>query len=238
MANLCDSCAVRHSSVCGALSRDEITQLNAIAQQKRFARGQMILRAGDPADRFGNIVSGVVKLCRTDTEGRPATVGLQFASDFLGRPFRSENAFDAVALTDVHMCVFSSKQFNALVQASPGFEHKLLERTLDELDAAREWMIVLGCRSARDRVAALLTLIAQRSSTSDCTNHTPQHAATFEMPLSRQDIAEFLGLTIETVSRQFSLLKQDGAIALPASRDVVILDQKRLFEHAGLVPDA
>ena len=88
----CETCAIRHRAVCGALSNEEISHLNAIARFKRYSPGQNILRDNDEPSFFANVVGGVVKLTKSLADGRQQIVGLQFPSDFLGRPFRDRHA--------------------------------------------------------------------------------------------------------------------------------------------------
>lgn len=223
----CDSCAVRHRTVCGALSRPELERLNAIARHKKLQPGSVILRDNDAPAYFANIVSGVVKLTKSLGDGRQQIVGLQFASDFLGRPYRSVSPYHAEAVTDVHLCTFETAQFERLAKETQDFEHRLFEHTLDELDAAQEWMLLLGRKSAEEKVASFLLMVARRMQLVGCKALTGTGIA-FELPLARSDIADFLGLTIETVSRQFTRLKVSGIIALEGARNIVILDLARL----------
>lgn len=216
----CEACAVRNKALCGALSTDEIQRLNAIAIQKRVPAGKVILSDQEPQDYFANVISGVVKLSKTLADGRQQIVGLQFPSDFLGRPFGTRIAYDAQAATDVQLCSFSKVQFERLIKEIPGIEHRLFAHTLDELDAAREWMLLLGRKSAREKVASLLLMIAKRSMAVGCMPHMPGAPVSFELPLSRNEIADYLGLTIETVSRQLTSLKNAGVISLPSLREV------------------
>lgn len=225
----CDSCAVRHRTVCGALTRPEIERLNAIAHHKNLQPGTVILRDNDAPAYFANILSGVVKLTKSLGDGRQQIVGLQFASDFLGRPYRTASPYHAEAVTNVHLCTFETTQFERLAKGSQDFEHRLFEHTLDELDAAQEWMLLLGRKSAEEKVASFLLMVARRMQTVGC-KALPGAAVTFELPLARTDIADFLGLTIETVSRQFTRLKVESVIALEGSRNIVVLDLPRLQE--------
>ena len=114
---------------------------------------------------------------------------------------------------------------------TPHIAQRLLEMTLDELDAAREWMLVLGRKTAREKIASLLAIIARR----DATLHTRAKDApiVFDLPLTREAMADYLGLTLETVSRQISALKRDGVITLEGKRHVMVPDMDRLMEEAG-----
>lgn len=228
----CDTCAVRHRAVCGALSDEEITRLNAIARFKRFTPGQAILRDNEAPDYFANVVSGVVKLTKSLADGRQQIVGLQFATDFLGRPFRERNPFFAEAASDVMLCTFERGRFERLVAEFPGMERRLFQHTLDELDAAQEWMLLLGRKSAGEKLASFLLMVARRSAQVGCHHSTGAGPSRFELALSRSEIADFLGLTIETVSRQVTSLKRSGVIELEGTRTVIVPDIAKLEQVA------
>ena len=224
----CDTCAVRHRAVCGALSRDEIDQINSIARHRTVPPGHRIIGTEDKITSFSNIISGVVKLSKTLSDGRQQILGLQFASDFIGRPFRVSSPYDAEAVTDVHLCSYDRSQFERLVTQYPDLQHRLFEHTLDELDAAQEWMVLLGRKSAEEKVASLVLMISRRLDAVGCKPKSAAEAFKFEMPLTRAEIADFLGLTIETVSRQFSRLKTAKIISLEGSKIIHIIDPERL----------
>ncbi len=233
----CESCAIRHRAVCGALERNEIERLNAVAHHKLLPPGQVILHDNAEMNYFANIVSGVVKLTKTLADGRQQIVGLQFASDFLGRPFRKYSPYHAETVTDVHLCTYDKGKFERLVKEIEGFEHRLFQNTLDELDSAREWMLLLGRKSAGEKVASFLLMVARRMETIGCKASDDPDRPRFNLPLSRAEIADFLGLTIETVSRQISRLKVDKIIALEGNRTISILDMQRLMAAMELERD-
>ncbi|MBS0270111.1 MAG: Crp/Fnr family transcriptional regulator [Proteobacteria bacterium] len=224
----CDTCAVRHRAVCGALSRTEIERLNEIAHHRTVPQGQAIVADQDTVASFANIISGVVKLTKAMSDGRQQIVGLQFASDFIGRPYRERSAYEVTAVNEVHLCTYDRGQFERLVREFPGFERRLFENTLDELDAAREWMLLLGRKSAEEKVASFILMVSKRIDAVGCQSGQVQEPAKFELPISRAEIADFLGLTIETVSRQFSRLKAKKIIGLDGARTVVVLDPAHL----------
>jgi CRP/FNR family transcriptional regulator len=152
-------------------------------------------------------------------------------SDFVGRPGHDTAAYDVVAATDLVMCCFRRRPFERMIASTPHIAHRLLEMTLDELDAAREWMLVLGRKTAREKIASLLAIIGRR----DAALNGPARRRTvaFDLPLTREAMADYLGLTLETVSRQISALKRDGVIVLEGKRHVVVPDMARLMEEAG-----
>lgn len=231
--SVCATCAVRNKSICGALPTEHLVRLNAIARHRHFAAGDAILHEGEEPDYFGNVISGVLKLSRTRANGDEQILGLQFASDFVGRPFRRVFGYDARAITPVHLCSFPRQAFEGLLQEFADFEHRLFEQTLDELDAARDWAAVLARPAARERLSSFLLVMLKRNEEQGCERAIAAKGATLKLPLSRMENANYLGLTTETVSRQFTQLKLDGIIAIPSAREIVILDLRRL-QAAGI----
>jgi len=229
----CDYCIVRHKSICAVLNEKELHDFNRIARQRKISAGRMITGAGDQTIAFANIMSGVIKLTKTLADGRQQIVGLQFAPDFLGRTMAEESPYSAEAATDVQLCAFPRDGFEAMMRKYPGIEHRLFEDTLNELDAAREWMLLLGRKTAREKVATFLHMIAHRASSVGC-NHTPDlNFCRFTLPLTRADTADYLGLTLETVSRQITSLKREGTIELSDKREIIVPDIEVLEYAAG-----
>ena len=227
----CADCPIRHRAVCARCESDELEALDTIKYYRSYEAGQPIIWSGDMMNFVGSVVSGIATLTQTMEDGRTQMVGLLLPSDFVGRPGRDGAAYNVVATTDLVMCCFRKKPFEELMANTPHIAHRLLEMTLDELDAAREWMLVLGRKTAREKIASLLTIIARRDA-----SLTPRGAVntmTFDLPLTREAMADYLGLTLETVSRQMSALKKDGVILLEGKRRVSVPDMGRLFEEAG-----
>ena len=226
----CDTCAVRNRAVCGALSDEEISRLNGIAHFKQFPAGSVIHRDHDEPGYFANVVSGVVKLTKTLSDGRQQIVGLQFAPDFVGRPFRTESALTAEAATGVELCSFPRRAVERMIADQPDLQNRLLKQTLKELDQARDWMVTLGRKTAAEKVASFLLMIARNIHPTEAGE---TRRAAFDLPLSRADIADFLGLTIETVSRQMTRLRMDGIIRVEHNRHITVDDLERLSSRAG-----
>ncbi|MEM7777140.1 MAG: Crp/Fnr family transcriptional regulator [Pseudomonadota bacterium] len=234
----CDTCAIRHRALCGVLSAEEIQKINAIAFRRTFAPNEMILNDRETPEFFGNIISGVVKLSKMMADGRQQIVGLQFASDFIGRPFATRNPFFAEAASEVVLCCFRKKQFEDLVREMPDLEHRMFQHTLDELDAARAWMVLLGRKSAEERIASFINLVVERAqASSGCRSDFMADSGAanlrIELPLTRAEIADYLGLTIETVSRQFTRLKSRGIIDTAKGRQILVHDVGVLRDVAG-----
>ncbi len=232
----CHYCAIRHQAVCGALSDDELQALSDVARQRRVKAGETILNAEEETSSFANVVSGVVKLTKIMSDGRQQIVGLQFPPDFLGRAYRDRSPYFAEAATDVELCIFPRGAFQTLLAERPELETRLFQNTLDELDAARDWMLLLGRKTALEKVASFLALLAKRYVPDGCV-HLPAAAQTadairIKLPLTRAEIADYLGLTIETVSRQLGKLKSDGVLKVGANREITVSNMEALEDLA------
>ncbi|WP_425071369.1 transcriptional regulator FnrL [Sagittula sp. S175] len=229
----CDQCPIRHKAVCARCESDELERLEEIKYYRKFEAGQMVIWSGDKMDFVGSVVSGIASLTQTMEDGRTQMVGLLLPSDFVGRPGRQNAAYDVVATTDLVMCCFRKAPFEEMMIRTPHIAQRLLEMTLDELDAAREWMLVLGRKTAREKIASLLSIIARRDASLHMALAGKDGPLSFDLPLTREAMADYLGLTLETVSRQISALKKDGVIELEGKRHVTIPDMERLMEEAG-----
>jgi CRP/FNR family transcriptional regulator len=230
----CDQCLVRHRALCSAAGTDAVAELNRIAHIRSFPAGSTIISAGDRVPFVGNVLSGVVKLTRVMADGRLQIVGLLFASDFVGRAFGEHWSFSAEAATDVELCTFERKAFERLIADFPELEHQLLVATLDELDAARDWMLLLGCKSAEEKIASFLMFIARRAAIGSNCNEPHSDIVEFELPVNRSDMAAYLGTTVETVSRQITRLKTANVIRLTDMHHFVVPDMERLAEIAAI----
>ncbi len=192
-----------------------------------------IFRDGDEAISFATIVSGVVKLIKTTAEGERHIIGLVYAPEFLGHTFGETHRFSAAAATEVDMCTFPRASFNRLLLEFPEMERWLFEFTVRELDISRDWTLMLGRKSSYERVASLLLIIARRSRNAGCTPIAENYAQ-FELPLTRSELADYLGLTLETVSRKISRLKRKGLIELRTTREIVVPDIELLASVANM----
>ncbi len=227
----CGDCPIRHRAVCARCETDELAKLDAAKYYRSFEAGQTIVWSGDRMDFVGSVVSGIATLTQTMEDGRRQMVGLLLPADFVGRPGRETAAYDVVATTDVVMCCFRKKPFEDIMLSTPHVGQRLLEMTLDELDAAREWMLLLGRKTAREKIASLIAIIARRDAALKLASHVG--SVTVDLPLTREAMAEYLGLTLETVSRQLSALKRDGVIEIESKRHILVPDFDRLIEEAG-----
>ncbi|WP_426166324.1 Crp/Fnr family transcriptional regulator [Sandarakinorhabdus sp. DWP1-3-1] len=233
MARSCSECGVRDRTLCASLDDDALGALGKLGSQRRLARGDTLIRAGDPPLVCANLQSGVMKIATLTPAGTESIVGLLYPGDFIGRPFAGASDHDIVALTDVELCVFPRAIFERVLAEHQRMEHLLLQRTLAELDRARRWLTRMGRATAGARVAGFLDDMGRRLATSDCRRSAGVAPGTaYDLPLSRGEIADLLGLTIETVSRQMTRLRAAGIIGLPGGRGIVVTDPAALAAAA------
>ncbi len=223
----CSACPIRHRAVCARCDDDELAILETMKSYTTFDTGQPIIWRGDELVYFSSLVSGIASLSRTLEDGRTQMVGLLLPSDFIGHPGRETVEFDVTAVTEVTLCRFERKPFEKLVLDMPHISQRVMEMALDELNAAREWMVLLGRKTAREKIATFIEMIVRRATT------PLDQVQTHSLPLTREEIANFLGLTLETVSRQLSAMKNDGVLAFTDRRSFTILDLEALHRETG-----
>jgi CRP/FNR family transcriptional regulator len=230
--NPCAACAVRDLSVCGALRADDVNRLNAIVVQKFLDPGEMLFLESDPADSLFVITEGSIKLYKMLADGRRQITGFLFRSDFLGLAFRDRYAYSAEALSATTVCRFPKDRLEALLDEFPEMERRLLSIASNELASAQDQMLLLGRKTAEEKLASFLWILSRRAMLKD------QDIKTIDLPMTRMDMADYLGLTIETVSRSFSSLKRKGIIAFTTPQRMQILDLPAIAEMAGIEEDA
>ena len=229
----CSTCVVRNRSICSALDGTEISALGSISRLRSLAAGEPLLWEGDDSVLLANVVEGALKLTMSMPDGGEQIVGVVYAADFIGRPFGGATPYGVTALTDAQICVFAQSDFERLAAEHPTLEQKLLERTLDELDRTRRWMLLLGRMNAEQKLASFLLELSERLGNPGCEPENAGPVDRFELDFSRQQIGDVLGMSVETVSRQFTRLTRQKIIANPTRRAVVILDRGALAARAG-----
>lgn len=225
----CQACPVRMASLCGTLDDDAATALSRVMHRMRVPAGRVIYGAAERTDTFAILISGVVKLVITKPDGRQQIVGLQFPSDFVGRPFLDTSNLSAEAATTLELCCCSGRAFENVMRTHPVLERVLLKRISADLDVARNWSFILGRTTAQEKVASLLYLIAERMARSVVRGDKQRPCTVgLSLPLSRMEMAECLGLRLETVCRQITYLKSRGVIATMGRRSFDVLDMGQL----------
>jgi len=204
-------------------------RLEGIKTYRSFSADEPILWRGDELKYVASVVEGVAKLEKSLEDGRNQMVGLLFPSDFIGHPKRTQIEFDVTAASDITLCCFEREPFEELLIEVPHIAQRMVEIALDELDAARDWMVLLGRKTAAEKTATFLEMVARRSQFDNSAVSTRD----LVLPLLRSEIADYLGLTLETVSRQLSILKRDGVVEFVDKKNFRILDLARLHDATG-----
>ncbi len=178
-----------------------------------------------------HIQSGMAKVIAATSEGDEQIVDILMPGQMISDPYSTSNRHSVVALTDLELCQFRTSEYQAEIDSQPDMKSMLLHRSLELVSDCRDWMLVLGRTVARDRVAAFLCVLAERMTAANQATRT-EAGIEIDLPLTRAEIADILGLTIETVSRQITKLRNDGLIAMGPSRSIVIPDAEALMPEA------
>lgn len=216
----CLGCEVRNAAVCGVLDCDNLAELRRLGSHFRLSRGQPLFHEGDSAGRVFTVVGGSLKLYKLLPDGRRQVTGFMHPGDFLGISVDDEHAFTAEALERAQLCSFPRGRFDDFVEDNAGMERELYRLAAHELAAAQQQMVLLGRKTAAERVASFFVMLAERLE-----RRIDGEARFVDLPMSRSDIADYLGLTKETVSRVIALFKRQRLIRLAALDRIEILDR-------------
>ena len=225
---LCQSCDVRHKGMCGALNANELVDFAKFTRVVKVSAGDVLLQEQGPIRSYANVMRGVLKLTKTMADGRQQIVGLQFAPDFVGRLHQDESPVRVEACSDVEVCSITSNALRKMLEENPTLEAKLLHQALREVDQAREWMLALGRKTAHEKVASFLMMMVRQIDP-----FAGGATTAFDLPLTRAEIGDFLGLTIGTVSRELTRLRRVGVIQISSHRHIDILDLEALRQCVG-----
>jgi len=228
----CEGCVARQISLCRNLDDAGIAALHAISSSRQFAKGDVIFEQDRPFDHVFIITQGFVKLFRLLADGRRQVSGFLGPGDILGGIKRDAGAScTAEALTETESCAFRRHSFLDLLRKYPDLGNAFLFIATDEIEAQNDHMVLLGRKHAPERVAAFLLLMEYRYRQA-----RPNRIKTTitPLPMSRGDIADHLGLTIETVSRIFAEFRRRGLIDTPTQHDAVLIDAPALMKLAGI----
>lgn len=234
ISRFCETCPVRNHAICSVLGKQGSHVLSDIMHHKTYARGETLWADADEAHVIAIIIKGAVKLYKLMADGRQQIVGLLFPSDCVGRPYSEEQQTYAEAVNEVEICCFPRQKFENVLEQHPELEHILFERTMNDLDRARNWMLALGRMTAIEKIASFISEVETKTNLTKCAhNQPPPSRQIVEVPLSRAEIADCLGLTTETVSRNITTLKVRGVIKLLDPHTVEIVDRDALAKLAN-----
>ncbi|MEO0744669.1 MAG: helix-turn-helix domain-containing protein [Pseudomonadota bacterium] len=191
----------------------------------RLGTGQHLYREGDPVERLYQVVSGVVRLTRMLEDGRRQVIAFGYPGDIIGFPADGCHHTDCDALVDATLRSYRRAALDH-GDGDPELHLALLQAALREISAMQDHVMMLGQKSAAERVASFLNVVTRRYGTDLGT------CRQIELPMCRNDIADFLGLTTETVSRAFTSLRKAGVIALDGAQTIAVLEPDTLEELA------
>jgi CRP/FNR family transcriptional regulator len=224
----CVDCDVRQLAVCAALPDSEVYRLEAIMRPKTIAAGERLVEEGAPRQFVYTLTSGMLRLLSDLPDGRRQIAGFLLPGDYLGLADDDVYTQTAEAVSASTLCAFPIQKMNAVMDESPAMKIRLYDLTRRALQEARESQMMLGRLAPVEKVASFLLLLAGRLERHGIVS------APLTLSMNRTDIADHLGLTIETVSRSFTKLKLQGLIGLPEAHLVELTDRRGLMAVAGL----
>jgi CRP/FNR family transcriptional regulator, anaerobic regulatory protein len=216
--------AGRHQQASAAFrsaAPDGIAAIDRIGTVVTLKRDDALFREGDLADYYFKVVSGAVRGCKLLADGRRHIGDFYLPGDFIGLDAAETYAFSAEAVSDVTIIRYARRKVEALAWQEPQVAKSLIKMMREGLCAARERMTLLGHLTAMERIASFLLTMADRTNDEQVS-----------IPMTRTDIGDYLGLTMETVSRAFSQLKSEGVIKQKSMHEVVIADRDALEDLA------
>lgn len=214
---------MRDSAACSALQPEDREELARLGRSHAFSRGETVFAAGERLDGCATLTRGLLKISHTDSDGNERILSLIHPSGFVGEMFAPVAHHDVVALADSRVCLFRREEYEAAIARYPDLALALLRRSATDLYDARAQIALDSRRSAAAKLAGLMLALARAAS------HSPCHAAeSFDLPLTRGEMAALLGLTIETVSRQLGRFEGDGVIERKSARGILVKDAARL----------
>jgi len=224
----CTTCPVKENAACAVLTPEERDAMAAAGRTRTLKRGEMLFAAGDEDAACATLQSGALKVSAVDADGNEQILALVHPAGFIGELFAPFAHHDVVALTDSQLCTFAKRDIERAIEEYPALARALLRRSQADLLATRTLLELTGHASAEARLAALLHDFAFAASDSSC-----HLASRFDLPLTRGEIANMLGLTIETVSRKLGELEESGAIKREGKRGILVRNAELLHEISG-----
>lgn len=226
-------CDLSEEPVFRDLPKASIAALKRICRVRTYRAGQTVIADQTEPSFTGCIAEGILRMQKTLPDGRQHIVGLLVSHDMFGRVFHHRSNFDVEAATDARVCCFDRRALEDLLSRDTALERLFLVNVLDELDAAREWIILLGCRRVSERLAAFLLILCRRWTNVHGVLSGNAERIRVHVPIGRADLANYLGTRPETISRAVHALADDGVIAIHDSQTFDILNLPRLVATAG-----
>lgn len=214
----CDLCEVRERSICSDLGPREFAQVEKLMARRTVPKHKAIMSEGEPNDSLYIVVHGSFRLTKHLEDGRRQVTGFLFKGDFAGVRPTEASAYTADALEDSLVCLFPHRFLDEVARSSPNVKDRLIARGQTEYHKAQDHIVLLGKKSAEERVLSFLELLDKSIGESGENGRRD-----VPLPMSRQDIADYLGLRLETLSRTLAGLKKKSAIEALTRNSVSIV---------------
>jgi CRP/FNR family transcriptional regulator, anaerobic regulatory protein len=219
----CAQCHLRRSTICGAVPLAQIAELAAATSVLELPAGTTLIREGEPATDYFIITHGTATIFKLMPDGRRQVIDFAGAGRFVGPGVSAASAFSVEAIERLRVCRFTRSSLGALLNRFPAMERRLLDMAASALAAAQEQMLLLGRKTARERLASFLMIQSRQA-----TAFGASRERMIRLPMSRLDIADYLGLTTETVCRTLAQLRIEGIVEFLTPSKLVIRDATAL----------
>ena len=216
--NRCNICKIRSYSFCRCLNDDSLELFSKVSFEKKYTDKENIFLQNDPSTHLFNITEGNVKIYQLLDDGRIQIIGFLYPGDFFGTYKNNKYNYSAEAIGDLRTCVFDQKVLDKYMDQNPVLAKELINQTSFELTLAQDRMTVMGRLNAIEKIANFLINISNQRKRIGWPSNP------ISLPMTRQDIADYLGLTIETVSRELSKLKSSNIIKFISLKQLFIND--------------
>ncbi|WOC15169.1 Nitrogen fixation regulation protein FixK [Pseudochrobactrum sp. MP213Fo] len=223
----CADCEVRKMAICAALQDDALDALEAIMSSRKLDANEMLTEEGAPKQRVFSLTSGLLRLFTLLPDGRRQISGFLYPGDYLGLADDDVYSQTAEAVVPSVLCCFSVSEMDGLMNTYPALKDRLYVMTREALRQSRDNQLVLGRLAPVEKLASFLLVLSAHAV------RIGQPSSPVHLPMNRTDIADYLGLTIETVSRCFTKMRVQGLIQLPDANTVTILSHRSLSAVAG-----
>lgn len=229
---LCEKCQVRGETSCSALDNSELVRLASIAVPKRLEKGRALFEEGEEASFAFNVRSGVLRLINLLPDGTRHVIGFGFPGDMLGFTTHGDYTYSAEALAPVEVCAYPRGKLLPLLDEIPPLKTIILDMAICEIDKLQKQTLLLAHKSSIARVSTFLWNLYDENTKYKNKIQCGEGRVGIDLIIGRRDIADHLGMTIETTSRCFSRLRDDGVICFDGRNHVVILKPDLLQEMA------
>jgi len=223
----CERCGSRILGICAPLDATGLDEFAGVSARTRVATHSTLFRDGDIAGSVVMLMRGMAKVYRLMVDGRQQVLGFRFAGDIMGFTETPTYAYDAQMLTDGEVCRIPRLKFEEMLQRFPQMQRRFLAACTRELALTQDQLVTIGRRQADQRVAAFLLSLREAA------RRRGDEDDLLDMPMTRAEIGDLLGLALETVSRSFSALRRRCLVREPAQHKIELLDIAGLIQLAN-----